>query len=95
MTLRGVLLAAAAVLVLSLGGCSTPTIATTATNNADVPVSLMFDFDGCKVYRFEADGHSRYFVRCRASGAQVLSSHCEMQGKQCVHVDDSIPEATP
>ena len=38
-----------------------------ATNNALFNVELLFEVDGCKVYRFQDGGRSRYFSTCQGS----------------------------
>lgn len=41
-------------------------------------VDKLFEVDGCRVYRFEDGGHSRYFTNC--SGATQWHEGC---GKNC------------
>ena len=36
------------------------------TNDANFHVELLFEVDGCKVYRFQ-DYYSRYFTNCKGS----------------------------
>ena len=37
------------------------------TNNAEFKVGLLFEVDGCKVYRFYDGGRARYFTNCNGS----------------------------
>jgi len=37
------------------------------TNNKSFDVELLFEVDGCKVYRFEDQGRPRYFTTCQGS----------------------------
>jgi hypothetical protein len=53
-----------------------------------VPVTLLFEHDGCKVFRFGDNGRNHYFVHCPAS-ASVEAWHVESCGKNCQH---SVPE---
>ena len=57
-------------LVLSitlLGSCTKDPVATSSTNNPDVQVSLLFEHDGVKVYRFYDDGSYIYYTDARGS----------------------------
>lgn len=68
-----------AMLVLSFTGCerSAPKPPPTATEV--FRVELLFETDGCKVYRFR-DGYDQYFTTCEGS---VTSAHNETCGKGC------------
>jgi hypothetical protein len=58
---------------LLLAGCSDSTpVARYETNNPDVPVQRLFDFDGCRVYRFWDGGIRHFFVRCAGGPIQTL-----------------------
>lgn len=43
------------------------------TNNPEYNVQLLFEVDGCKVYRFRDFGSSRYFTICE--GTVSYSGH--------------------
>lgn len=75
----------AAPLLLPLLACVNDPVATTASNNGEVPVDVLFTHDGCTVYRFR-DGIYHYYVRCKGEPA-VSTLSCV--GKHCS--DDSIP----
>lgn len=47
------------------------------TSNSDIDAGLLFELDGCKIYRFY-DGGSRYFTNCKGSTSWVESC-----GKNC------------
>jgi len=84
-TLLVAVCAVAAVLVLSMGGCEVPPVSTSPTNNAAVPVSLLFEHDGCRVYRFEDEGRDHWFVRCAGASSSTAST-TENCGKHCTRV---------
>lgn len=77
--------------VLVLAACeATEAVDTRRTNNPSIPVSLLFDHEGCKVYRFEADGRFRYFANC-AGGTTTMSEWTETCGKNCTtNVPDNV-----
>lgn len=60
-----------------------------ATSNTAYDVDLLFEHDGCKVYRFYDNGRSRYFITCKdaVTGETTWTENC---GKNCEH-DVSIP----
>jgi hypothetical protein len=55
--------AGAILCVLFLVGCTTAPVSVHKTTNPNVQVELLFEYDGCRVYRFEDDG-VHYFSRC-------------------------------
>jgi hypothetical protein len=61
-----------------LCACAKDPIRTNSTNNPDIAVSLLFEHDGCKVYRFVDEGTYRYFTNCKGS-----TSWEESCGKNC------------
>ena len=65
-------------------GCVTEPIATAPTNNADIQVDLLFEHDGCRVYRFRDVGY-HYFAKCGGVGpnATVLPDRCGKSGQEC------------
>ena len=62
---------------LSIFGCANDGVAVASTNNAEVPVTLLFEHDGCKAYRFHDVGEYRYYVRCPNSSTDTLGKHRE------------------
>jgi hypothetical protein len=54
--------------LLGLCGCSVNSpIEITPTNNPAIHVALLFEKDGCKVFRFDDAGHFHYFTNCTGS----------------------------
>lgn len=47
---------------LTLLGCVSDPVSRSSTNNPEVSVSLLFEHDGVKVYRFFDDGHYVYYT---------------------------------
>jgi hypothetical protein len=85
------LLAALMILVLLAIGCSrTPGIESKTTNNNKIPVVLLFEHDGCKVYRFD-DGRYGYFTKC----GPTSWSYTERCGKNCSHTVDVTNPVVP
>lgn len=71
---------------LLLFGCDpTPAQKTTVTTNSAVNVDLLFEHDGCKVYRFNADGSHHYYVRCKDSDLTTDRRSC---GEDCVKTEE-------
>ena len=83
--------------LLALAGCGgEPPIATKATNNPNVPVSLLFEHEGCSVYRFRDDGRHHYFVTCAGSRLRsAINSYAEQQGKTTINRSKSITTIDP
>lgn len=52
--------------LVALCGCKGEAIETTQTNNAEYKLELLFENEGCKVYRF-SDGGTRYYTDCSGS----------------------------
>lgn len=80
-TLAGIFLA---IDMFLFGGCTNPSPdkTTRSDSNPSYDVSLLFDHDGCKVYRFYDIGTARYFVKC---GNSSSTSYSYMQGKMQRH----------
>lgn len=58
------------------------------TNNSEFSVELLFEHEGCKVYRF-IDGRPHYYTRC----GQTISTRLENCGKGCTQErEDMIGE---
>lgn len=47
--------------------CAKDPVSKEDTNNPDVPVATLFDYDGCRVYRFKDAGQWIYFAKCGSS----------------------------
>jgi hypothetical protein len=63
------------------------TVKAIPTSNIDYKVVLLFEVDGCKVYRFK-DYYSRYFTNCSPG---IIGGHYQSSGKTSHYVDDSNP----
>lgn len=78
------------ILILSLLGllsCAKDPVETKQTNNDQFPVSLLFEQDGCKVYRFYDVGHHHYYAQC---GNKVTTNSTKKCGKNCSR-NEEIP----
>ena len=74
-------------LAVSTAACVAEPIATAPTNNAEIQVDLLFEHDGCRVYRFRDIGY-HYFARCNGVGpnASVLPDKCGKDSHDCGQV---------
>lgn len=61
-------------------GCQSEPVGRFGTNNAEVPVELLFEHDGCKMFRFYDGGGPHYFAKCPSSSNIC---HTESCGKGC------------
>lgn len=61
-----------------LCGCTKEPLKTGRTNNPNFEVGLLFDYGGCKVYRFLDEGRFHYFTNC---GETMSPQSC---GKSCI-----------
>lgn len=66
--------------LLSMAGCAADPVSMTSTTNPKVPVSLLFENEGCKVYRFEDAGHFHYYANCKGSTVTILTES-QSEGK--------------
>lgn len=75
-------------------GCYREPVTRQVTNNADVPLDLMFvSPEGCRVYRFVDGGYPRYFAAC--PGATVMSGHLQSTGNTAIMVPETIATVRP
>jgi hypothetical protein len=58
--------------------CVKDPINVSKTNNENYEVSFLFEFEGCRIYRFHDGGYNRYFSNCRGN-----TSWIESCGKNC------------
>lgn len=70
------------VAMVALTGCDNQPVATAHSSNPQVPVSLLFEHDGCRVYRFNDGGRNHYYVRCNGGAQSTMST--ESCGKNCI-----------
>ena len=52
------------VAVVTSTSCAKDPVRDGESNNPNVPVSVLFDYDGCRVYRFKDAGHFIYYAKC-------------------------------
>jgi hypothetical protein len=71
------------IITLLFIGCAKDAKKTVETTNANFKVELLFENDGCKVYRFEDDGHYVYYTDCRG---KVESVYQQNTGKMSYEV---------
>jgi len=69
-------------LALILLGCANDPISTKSTNNPDVRVSLLFEHDGIKVYRFYDNGNYIYYTDARGR-----TTWNQSEGKSTKHME--------
>jgi len=68
-----------------LVSCSEDPISETGTDNPNIKIDLLFNHNGCSVYRFRDGGYSRYFSDC--SGSISSRVYC---GKTCTRPNTTI-----
>jgi hypothetical protein len=66
--------------LIVLCSCSEEPIAISRTNNPAINLQLLFENDGCKVYRFY-DDRAVYYTDCRG---EVQSQHIKPAGKAII-----------
>lgn len=71
-------------LALLLVGCQEPAQRTEKSSNHNIKVELLFEHDGCKVYRFN-DGSTHYFAKCPMS---VTVSDVKDCGEDCSYHEE-------
>ena len=64
--------------VVLLSGCLKEGQQTEQTTNGEFKVELLFEKDGCKIYRFTDGGHAVYWTNCRG---KVESVYQQSSGK--------------
>lgn len=72
--------------------CMAPAQKVLQGTNEKVKVELLFEVDGCKVYRFydgpEARGNARYFTKCQDSNSSV--GWLQPCGDDCQYYEENI-----
>ena len=58
-----------------LTGCYKDGISTNVSDKNGIKIDLLFENDGCKVYRFYDGGRQIYYSDCRGQIKQEKSSH--------------------
>lgn len=65
---------------VAVAGCSKDPVATSSTDNRDIPVAELFTHKGITVYRFSDGGRWVYFT---SRSSDVTAQHTENCGKAC------------
>lgn len=68
---------------LTLFGCRENPIERIETSNSEIKVDLLFEHDGCKIYRFNDGGHDVYWSDCRG---KMETSYVRSTGKSAYTV---------
>lgn len=90
--MRNVRMLAVAVVVVVAASCRKPAVASYGTTNGDIPVEVLFEVDGFRVYRF-VDSEAHYFV---VPSGTVIAQHRRSCGKACTYTeDDEIATVRP
>jgi len=80
-------------LSLLLLSCAQTPVREAVSNNPNVPVAMLFEHEGCTVYRFFDNGRYHYFARCGDGGTSTSSQRsC---GKNCVRDEEIRTETVP
>jgi hypothetical protein len=83
-----------ALATLTILGCSKDPISVSESNNKDIQVELLFEYEGCKMFRFKDGDNDHYFTKCINASSQTISprmvTQCVPVGKGmiCRQVDD-------
>lgn len=86
------LIAPLAIVLAACAGCSKASVgAPIPTNNPELELELLFEHDGCKVYRFYDSGHSRYWSDCRG---RVHGGYNQSCGKGCTRFEPDEVETS-
>lgn len=91
--IAGLGIVAALILALTVA-CREPAMETRASNNPNVPVELLFEHEGVRVYRFYDGGNARYYAVARTPKPTVTAEWVESCGKNCSRLVE-IPTVTP
>lgn len=59
-------------------GCDKTALKTDSTNNKDIQVEFLFEYEGCRNYRFNDGGHIIHYTNCTATSKHVSC------GKGCI-----------
>ncbi len=79
--------------VLNLHACAVKSQQAVSTskpaNNADYDVSFLFEYDGCKVYRFLDHGYYVYFTNCTGETTAISGD------STAIRITNTIKSKTP
>jgi hypothetical protein len=71
-----------------VSGCRTPAQTVLKGSNPSIKVELLFEVDGCKVYRFYDGGAPRYFTKCKDGNSSV--GWIQSCGKNCSFYTENV-----
>lgn len=72
-----------------LSGCYGEAQEVAQTENPNFQVELLFEHEGCRVYRFR-DGNLHYYVRCLTGQTETITQTTHSAGKTSYRRDSSI-----
>lgn len=74
--------------------CRVPAQSRLQATNPQVRVELLFEVDGCKVYRFYDSGQPRYFTKCQGNVGSSSVGWVQPCGKNCSFYAENITAYT-
>lgn len=88
-------LLAIVLLALELSSCMAPAQMALQGSNPQIKVELLFEVDGCKVYRFYDGGAIRYFTKCENNSSvgwlESCGKNCTFYAENITNYDKTIP----
>ncbi|MBN8826104.1 MULTISPECIES: DUF4884 domain-containing protein [unclassified Spirosoma] len=72
----------------NLLSCLAPAQMNLQGSNPNIKVELLFEVDGCKVYRFYDRQQPRYFTKCQNGSSSV--GWLESCGKNCTYYAENV-----
>lgn len=88
--MKSILILIGVMFVLFGSGCNEKTSIPTSTSNPTYTVQLLFELDGCKVYRFDDAGHWIYYSTCRGGFQWYKREGKTTRRHEVVTEDDAI-----
>jgi len=88
---HAVALAAPLFVAASAAACVASPMETRASNNPEIDVEVLFQHDGCTVYRFRDGSTHHYFARCVGPAATTTTTTMISPKKR---EDEEIPTVT-
>lgn len=75
---------------LVVAGCESAPVSKATTSNPNVQVGLLFNHDGCNIYRFEDAGELHYYTVCGNLPVTTTSNIVHSAGKTTYITPDEI-----
>ncbi len=66
---------------LVLAACEKSPVSTSKSSNPEVTVALLFEHDGCRIYRFTDVGKKLYYAQCQTGMVRTFWNDDEPNGK--------------